>query len=279
MGYEYYEFQRLDGPLTDKQREELDEISSRSSPTRHAISFEYNYSELRADPADLMRRYFDAGLHLSKYGTRRVMFRFPRNERLADSLAEYRLHSVLQLDTTDNRILLDCTVSSPELGGWIPTGEGELDALVELRDELLDGDLRAAYLMWLAGIAGVGTDVSPDDPEPPVPPGLDALTDPQQQLCDFFGIDDHRLAPARAASADSPAGDEPDWEAAVDDLTEETRRQFLARIARGDTDAVAELRATLRNTIESAPLNNCRTTGRTVEDYWDAVHRHTDQRT
>lgn len=62
MGYEYYEFQSVDRSLTDEERRELNEFSSRATATRQGISFEYHYSDLGAEPLDLLERYFDAGL-------------------------------------------------------------------------------------------------------------------------------------------------------------------------------------------------------------------------
>ena len=49
--------------------------------------------------------------------------------------------------------------------------------------ELLAGDLRALYLLWLLSVQ-VG-EVSDDAVEPPVPASLDALTGSQTALVDF----------------------------------------------------------------------------------------------
>ena len=58
--HQCYEFVALDRPLTAKQMSELRAISTRAeiSPTR--FWNEYQWGDLKADPAKLMERYFDA---------------------------------------------------------------------------------------------------------------------------------------------------------------------------------------------------------------------------
>ena len=61
--YQCYEFVALDRSLTPKQLAELRAISTRAeiSPTR--FWNEYQWGDLKADPAKLMARYFDAHLY------------------------------------------------------------------------------------------------------------------------------------------------------------------------------------------------------------------------
>ena len=76
--YQYYEFLALDKPLTDEQRAELRKLSSRAEITATRFVNEYSYGDFRGSPEKLMERYFDAFLYLANWGTRRLMFRFPR---------------------------------------------------------------------------------------------------------------------------------------------------------------------------------------------------------
>ena len=71
-------------------------------------------------------------------------------------------------------------------------------ALAPLRTELLEGDFRVAYLAWLLALqAG---DVAEDATEPPMPPGLAALTAAQQAVVEFLRLDQDLLTAAAAAS-------------------------------------------------------------------------------
>lgn len=279
MGYEYYEFQRIDGALTDEQRRRLDEISSRSTASRHGISFEYNYSELRCGVRELVGEYFDAGLHISKYGRRRLLFRFPEAGGLGGILHHFALEGALEVESVGEHIVLDADIAHPELGGWISSGEGWLDQLVEVRDELKNGDLRGVYLMWLAGLDSRQARLDPDAAEPPVPAGLEAMSRAQQRLCDFFMIDEDFLVPAQKISPpDTPEGG-PDWEAAIDELSTVEMRDFLLQLARGRTDTGAQLRSLLRERLDYDPLEcRARRTDRTIRDYRNTAERIAEQR-
>src|SRR5512141_2763041 len=76
--YQCYEFVALDRPLTPKQMAELRAVSTRAeiSPTRFWNA--YQYGDLKADPAKLMERYFDAHLYFANWGTHRFMLRMPK---------------------------------------------------------------------------------------------------------------------------------------------------------------------------------------------------------
>src|SRR5690606_14185070 len=75
--YQCYEFVALDRRLTSKEMAELRAISTRAeiSPTR--FWNEYHFGDLKADPATLLARYFDAHLYFANWGTRRFMLRLP----------------------------------------------------------------------------------------------------------------------------------------------------------------------------------------------------------
>ena len=75
--YQCYEFVALERPLTAKQMAELRAISTRAeiSPTR--FWNEYQWGDLKADPAKLMERYFDAHLYFTNWGKHRLMLRIP----------------------------------------------------------------------------------------------------------------------------------------------------------------------------------------------------------
>jgi len=61
------EFQAIDRPLTDRQMRELREIFTRATITRTLFSNYYTYGDLKANPRDLLARYFDASLCLTHW--------------------------------------------------------------------------------------------------------------------------------------------------------------------------------------------------------------------
>src|SRR5258707_13466687 len=75
--YQYYEFLALDRPLTAKQRAELRSISSRAEITATRVTNEYQWGDLKGDPLQMVKGYFDAFLYLANWGTRQARFRLP----------------------------------------------------------------------------------------------------------------------------------------------------------------------------------------------------------
>ena len=79
--YQCYEFVALDRPLTSKQMAELRAISTRADITPTRFWNEYHWGNLKADPAKLVERYFDAHLYFANWGTRRLIVRLPAARR------------------------------------------------------------------------------------------------------------------------------------------------------------------------------------------------------
>ncbi|RKH64553.1 hypothetical protein [Corallococcus llansteffanensis] len=203
--YQRYEFIALDRPLTPKQMAELRSISTRAeiSPTR--FWNEYQWGDLKADPAKLLARYFDAHLYFANWGTHRLMLRLPRARVDVKVLKGYFIgRHAARLTLAGEHVVLDF-ISQDEEPEDDEERQGSLAALTPLRAELLRGDLRSAYLAWLLAVqAG---EVGDDAPEPPVPAGLAMLTAAQQAMVEFLRIDVDLLA---AAARDSVKPDEGD---------------------------------------------------------------------
>jgi hypothetical protein len=77
-------------------------------------------------------------------------------------------------------------------------GEGLLASILPVRAEVLAGDGRALYLLWLLGVQT--GEIQDDVVEPPVPAGLDALTGSQTALAEFLRIDGDLLTVAAVGS-------------------------------------------------------------------------------
>lgn len=195
--YQYYEFQTIDRPLTDKQMEELRSYSTRARITRTSFVNDYSWGNFKGDPDGWMERYFDAFLYLANWGTHVLKLRLParlldlktaRQYCVGDSAAarESRGNVILSFGSDDEG---DCD--------WIE-GEGSLSSLIPVRAELARGDLRALYLGWLLCVQN--HEVDDEDLEPPVPPGLGQLSASLDAFADFLRIDGDLLDVAAEAS-------------------------------------------------------------------------------
>ncbi|MFS8068561.1 MAG: hypothetical protein ACMG6S_19550 [Byssovorax sp.] len=199
--YQYYEFVAIDRPLTTKQMAELRAISTRAEITSSRFQNEYQWGDLKADPAKLMERYFDAHLYFANWGTHRLMLRMPLARVDEKRLRTYfRGGGASARITSDHLILeLQSDTESPE---DFTENPGSLSALSPLRAEILRGDLRVAYLAWLLAVQEY--EVDDEDEEPLVPPGLTDLTGAQQAMVDFLRIDTDLLSAAEEQSSAVP---------------------------------------------------------------------------
>jgi hypothetical protein len=147
--YQYYEFQAIDRPLTQKEQDELGELSSRAEITSTSFTNEYNYGDFRGDENKVLAKYFDAFLYVANWGTHRVAFRLPRELVDVEALRPYCDGEFVSLHEHKNVVVVDLTTNLEGGGSW-EQGEGYLAPLLPLRSELLAGDLRPLYIGYLA---------------------------------------------------------------------------------------------------------------------------------
>jgi hypothetical protein len=195
--YQCYEFVALDRPLTSKEMAQLRVVSTRAqiSPTR--FWNEYEWGDLKADPAKLVERYFDAHLYFANWGAHRLMLRAPIARVDAKGLRSYFIGHAATARIAGEYLILDLHSDDEEADDY-EEGEGSLAALAPLRAELMRGDLRVAYLAWLLAVQS--GDVSEKSLEPEVPRGLSELTAPQKAMVAFLRIDEDLISAAAEGS-------------------------------------------------------------------------------
>ena len=204
--YQYYEFLALEKPLTDKQCAELRKLSSRADITATRFVNEYNYGDFRGSPEKLMERYFDAFLYLANWGTRRLMFRFPRALLDAEVARQYCHTDAASVIETSDHVIISLYLDRDPDNYWVEA-DGRLRPMVQARSDLATGDLRLLYLGWLLGAQWGGED--DEDTEPPVPAGLGDLSASLRAIADFLEIGRDLMAVAAEASPplEDPAND------------------------------------------------------------------------
>jgi len=202
--YQCYEFVALDRPLTSDEMAELRSISTRAdiAPTR--FWNEYQWGDLKADPTNLLARYFDAFLYFANWASHRFMLQLPASQVDLRQLKPYFPGGPSTLTKVGKHLVIDMWSDSEEpeddwfeargrLGALVP-------ALVPLRAELLQGDMSAAYLAWLLAVQA--EDVAQAAKEPPVPAGLREPNASLIALAEFLRIDRDLVAAAAEGSQD-----------------------------------------------------------------------------
>jgi hypothetical protein len=175
--YQYYEFQAIDRPLSPEEQEAVARLSSRVRPHPRRAVFVYHWSNFRGRAEDVLVRYYDAMLFVANWGSKRLMFRFPLSAIDLEGAQAYcrprYVDEFVSFSTVGEHTILDIMFRDEEGYGWVE-GDGWLDALLPLRDDILRGDYRALYLAWLKTLEA--EDVLESVLEPPVPPGLGELS-------------------------------------------------------------------------------------------------------
>ena len=194
--YQYYEFVAIDEPLTPKQMAELRSRSSRASITPTSFVNDYQWGNLKGDPVDWMRRYFDAHVYVASWCTCCLYLRMPRRAFDVATLRTFETESVFSIDGTKTHWLFVWELSESNNYDRFAEedGRGWMGRLSPLRDELLRGDMRSLYLGWLAGVSA--GEVDNRTTEPPPPPGLSRLSAAQRSLAEFLEVDQDLLSAA-----------------------------------------------------------------------------------
>ncbi|MBK1667080.1 hypothetical protein CKO28_03345 [Rhodovibrio sodomensis] len=242
--YQYYEFLAIDRPLDEADLTELRALSSRARVTRTSFTNHYEWGDFKGDPVALMQRWFDLHLYLANWGTRRLMMRLPT--RLLDPA---RLEPFLReadwvdIETFGAHVLLDFLQDDEAPQADWDDGTGWLAALAPLRGDLLSGDLRVVYLVWLSAVA---QGLLPDETLEPLP-GIGPLSGALDAFAEFFGIDADLVAVAaeREAVDRLPSGDAARAQVAA--LPEAEKTDLLVRLVEGDPHVESTLRARLRD--------------------------------
>ena len=264
--YQYYEFQAIDRPLSEADRQALRDLSTRARITATSFTNSYDWGDFKGDPAKLMERWFDLHLYLANWGSRRLMIRLPKrlvDRRLIDAfLGEV---DCAELRVSGENLIVD--IFREELDfDWEDLdeddGSGWLAELTPLRAEVLAGDLRLFYLLWLTAVDADAFEA--DEPEPM--PGIGPMTAALEAFAAFFDIDSDlvQAAAERSAAATPSALSSEAVGKIISAMSDSEKTGMLSRLFDGDPHVAVELRAKVNNGMAKAtgaPLVVARTVG------------------
>ncbi|MCY3793138.1 MAG: hypothetical protein OXG51_02035, partial [Gammaproteobacteria bacterium] len=185
--YQYYEFQAIDRPLGEADRKALRSLSSRAQITATSFTNHYEWGDFKGSPRKLMERWFDLHVYVTNWGTRQLMIRLPKRLVDHDRLDAWLMGTDLAgiIEAGDNLILDICDHSEDGMDHDWDDGTGWLGAMAPLRADLLSGDWRLAYLLWLTGVENGNLRDEALEPLPCIAPLNGSLT----AFTDFFRID------------------------------------------------------------------------------------------
>jgi len=214
--YQYYEFVAVDGPISDEGLKYARACSTRAEVSPYRWSNVYEWGNFSGSVERLLD-YYDAHVYVTNWGSLTFAVGFTPGTLDADLIRQYEdedaYGSILQINASRKRSRQ--TVwwyrHDEEVLDW-EDGDGLLDHLIGIREELLSGDYRALFIGWLAtfDIYEVGGESEEEGAGehvlivPEIPAGMKALTAPQASLAKAIQVDPDLL---EAASEFSGAKD------------------------------------------------------------------------
>lgn len=200
-----------------------------------------------------MARWFDLHLYIASWGTRRLMIRIPKRFLDRSRVKEFvREVDEVELLESGESLIVEIQFDS-EASGYRyldEGGEGWLDSLAPLRNDMLTGDLKLFYLLWLTAVE---RDYLRDEATEPLP-GIAPLSAPLEALAKFFQIDRDLVQ----AAAESPRNTDGRRSFAatsrkvIESIPEDEKAALLLRLADGDPHVAAEVRNRIRADRETA---------------------------
>ena len=196
--YQYYEFQAIDRPLTEKEMADLRSRSTRAEISPTSFVNDYSWGSFRGDEDAWMEKYFDAFLYLANWGNHAFKLGLPARLLDLKTARRYCRGDQAAAREKNGKVILSFHSEDEGVSDWVE-GEGHLSSLISVRAELACGDLRGLYLGWL--LCAQSGHLDDDELEPPVPAGLARLSASLESFVEFLRIDADLVAVAAIASA------------------------------------------------------------------------------
>ncbi len=254
--YQYYEWQRLEGPLTLAEQNAVDALSSHIEVSSMQASVSYNWGDFKHNPIKILAKHFDAYLYFANWGSYDLAFSFPKGLIDADALDVYFDEDHVNITVVEDRLILKFEKQDEEGYCGDYEEQGYLSTLSRLRDDIIQGDYRVLYIAWLNAMAERSSwyeedENDPDnfykDPEPPIPAGLKELTLPLRTFVDAFEIDPFLISAAAERSPGLLPLRKTAFDSAINNLSRQEANDFLIKIVNAEPGAVAALRKKLRS--------------------------------
>src|SRR5437773_2386740 len=241
--YQRYEFMTIDRPLTRMQLDAVNALSSHIEASSTHAMIEYHWGNFKHDPIQVLHEFFDGFLYWANWGSPQLAFRFPHGILPVDLIDGYDLDDFVTFTRYPDYDILN--IQFGEMEGpdeWI---DYELGSLIAIRDELMEGDLRALYIVWLAGqrmIEGYNEEEDEEDDEeedyeisvPPVPPAFGTLTAAQQALSELLQVPQELLVATARHSKAAVSSTVDDVAAWVKLLPPDRQHEYLVRLAHNE---------------------------------------------
>jgi len=258
--FQYYEFYSIDKELTKRERNEVDKLSSRFSPTSRSVVYTYSYSDFKHDEKKVLLKYFDFFMYWSNWGIKRIMYKIPEELVNFQDILQYNCSvdgeytdTGIQVYKKAKFVIIDIKFSDEEGGYWIEEDNRWSSDLMGIRQDLLNGDYRSLFIMWLHAkkmeFELEEIDETLEISRQLIPPNLKSLNSNLNCLIDFFEVDIDWVCGASKYSENSSAKGK-NYLEIVEKLTLEKKDEYIMRLLKGESNLNLKLKKEIDNSIE-----------------------------
>lgn len=173
-------------------------MSSRVDLTPTRAVFTYSFSDFRYDEEQIVFEYFDFMFYMSNWGTKRILIKIPEGIGNFKELKKYNITvetsyvQEIRVYKRSKFILIDINFTEEEGLGWID--ENQSYGFESIRREIIEGDYRALFMIWLRFIEEMYENVEFDKnysfEVALIPANLETLPSSVLRYKDFFGVSD-----------------------------------------------------------------------------------------
>ena len=254
--YQHYEWQTIDRALSLAEQREVNQLSSHmDTVTSTQAVVTYSWGDFKHDPQEVLLKYFDAFLYDSNFGSRRLIFRLPAALVDVEAIRAYCVEEWIMLEDHGKYLTLEIIGENDNGYEWVESDD-TLSQLIPLRDQLLQGDYRMLYVVWLKAMQEQ-LDEDGEEISPPIPAGLNSLNASLQVLIEFFEISPHIIRAAATFSKKTEVAPASDLSSLIPKLTRAEADQHLLQLLRGEPGALIALKKRLMSLSgDKTPINS-----------------------
>ena len=235
--YQYFQFGADTRLLTEQEQRKVRSLSSHISVNASGAYVEYHYGDFKHDPIKVLEQYSDVLRYGANWGTRRLAFRFDEQTVDFDAIGHYAFEDIISVYKRNENVVIDAYFSEETEYEYYDEGEGGgSNPFLFFHQEIMEGDYRSLFLMWLKAvdISYYWEEADEDCPYAvPVPAGLKTLNAAHQELGRFIELESELIEAAETHS--EPLKECADFatDESLSRLSAQEQRQFLKNLATG----------------------------------------------
>ena len=154
-----------------------------------------------------------------------------------------------------------------------------LTSLISLRDDIIAGDYRSLYLIWLKAstedVINEYGNIDEDSDEPDVPAGLAELNGALTEFVNVFNVDKDTISASAITSTSLNSPTEVDYSSLLAELTEKEKTEWLLRLINNEPHLIEKLKRSF--TKQMVTGNDNFNTKRTVSDIIEIMMSKKDE--